>query len=91
MAIVPDIVQGRGGRRRDRPSFSVPSIVAGVAILVSFVTEGFDVLLAAVAIGFGLIGAILTLSPEIRGGIVSLASIGIGLLAIVVSVLQLIF
>jgi hypothetical protein len=77
--------------RRERPSFSIPSILAGVCALLVFFTEGFDPLLGIAAIVLGLIGAVVALAPSVRGGIVSIASIVIGLFAIVFSVFQVIF
>ncbi|BAM02717.1 hypothetical protein [Phycisphaera mikurensis] len=73
---------------RERPSFSIPSIVAIVATLLIFFTEGYDVLLAIVAIVAGVIGGLLALAPGIRGGITSILSVILALLAIVVSLFQ---
>ena len=78
-------------RRRERPSFSIPSILAGIAVLLIFFTDGFDFILGIVAAVLGLIGALLALAPSVRGGIVSILSLIIGLGSLVVSVIQLIF
>ena len=76
---------------REKPAFSVPSIVALVATALIFVTNGFDFLLAIVGVGAGLIGGLLALSPSVRGGIVSILSIVIGLASAVISLFQVIF
>ena len=76
---------------REKPAFSVPSIVALVATALIFVTNGFDFLLAIVGVVAGLIGGLLALSPSVRGGIVSILSIVIGLASAVISLLQVIF
>ena len=76
---------------REKPAFSVPSIVALVATALIFVTNGFDFLLAIVGVVAGLIGGLLALSPNVRGGIVSILSIVIGLASAVISLFQVIF
>ena len=76
---------------REKPAFSIPSIVALVATGLIFVTEGFDPVLAIVGVVAGLIGGLLALSPSVRGGLVSILSIVIGLASAVISLFQVIF
>jgi hypothetical protein len=89
---MPDLVQhDRVRASREKPSFSIPSIAAGVFVLLMFFTDGFDFLLGILAIVCGIVGGVLALSPSVRGGIVSILSIVFGILAIITSILQLIF
>ena len=75
-----------------KTSFSIPSLIALVAaILIFVVNNGFLVfLLAGVAIVFGLLGIMLSLSPKVRGGIVSFLGIGAGLIGVIIAVVKLI-
>jgi len=75
-----------------KTSFSIPSLIALVAaILIFVVNNGFLVfLLAGVAIVFGLLGIMLSLSPKVRGGIVSFLGIGAGLVGVIIAVVKLI-
>ena len=78
--------------RRGGASFSIPSILAAVCLIATlFTNEALDLILSIAAIVLGLIGAVLALSPSVRGGIVSIVSILIGVVAVIVSILQLIF
>lgn len=73
-------------------SFSLPSILAIVAAIVSFfVSGGLGFMLAILAIVFGLIGVLLSLSPTVRGGMVSMLSIFAGALGIIVAILKIVF
>jgi hypothetical protein len=82
-----------GDRRiQTRPAFSIPSIIAIIAAVMSFfVGAGLGFILAIVAIVAGLIGLALAMAPSVRGGIISFVSIGAGLLGIIAAVLKLIF
>ncbi len=76
----------------EKPSFSIPAIIAGLCVLATLFTGEFlDLILSIAAIGFGVIGAIMALSPSVRGGIVSIVSIVIGVISIIISILQIIF
>lgn len=69
--------------------FSIPSIIAIVAAIWSFFAgpaAGFA--LAMVAIAAGIIGVVLSLSPNVRGGLVSILSLMIGAVAILVAVVR---
>lgn len=75
-----------------REVFSIPSIIAIVAALLSFVVSaGWALFLAVVAILFGVVGFVVALSPRIRGGVVSMLSMFAGGLGALVAVLRLIF
>lgn len=82
-----------GGRSRDNnPAFSIPSLLAVAAAIGSFATGAFlGTLLAIVAIVLGVIGALLALSPRVRGGMMSVIAIGAGLLGIIAAVFKLVF
>ena len=75
--------------------FSVPSIIAIVAAVLSFATGAFwGFVLAVVAIICGLIGVALSLSPSVRGGFMSTLSMiagGIGLIAAVIKAVMWLF
>ena len=88
---MPEVLPYSADRPASRPTFSIPSIVAAVAVLISLFTEYFDVLLAVVAIVSGVIGAIMALSPRVRGGILSIVSLVIAVGSIIVSIFQVIF
>jgi hypothetical protein len=65
-------------------SFSIPSIIALIAALMSFFVGALGgVVLALIGFAFGMIGFLLSLSPSRRGGIVSILSMGIAMIAMV--------
>jgi len=69
--------------------FSVPSIIAIVAAIASFPTGAFfGMLLAIVAVIFGMIGIVLSLSPRVRGGVISTLAIFAGMLGILAAVVK---
>lgn len=73
-------------------SYSVPSIIAIIsAIAAWFVGAGLSIVLSIVALIFGAIGVVMSIHPAKRGGVLSAAAIGLGALAIVVSIIALIF
>lgn len=72
-----------------RPAkLSVPSILAGICVLLIFVTDGLDFVLGITAALLGVIGAILALHPAVRGGVTSLFALVIGLGAAAISIFQ---
>ncbi len=75
----------------ENPSFSIPSIIAIICMVLSFFTGGWGLFLAIAAIIFGIIGGLMALSPSVRGGMISIISIVLGLLAIIVSFFKIIF
>ncbi len=69
--------------------FSIPSIIAIVAAILSFTTGAFwGFVLAIVAIFFGLIGFFLSFSSRTRGGVVSSFSMIAGLAGIVAAAIK---
>jgi hypothetical protein len=70
-----------------RPHFSLPSLIALAAAIASFfISAAAGFILAIIAIAFGLIGVMLSFSPSIRGGIISILSLILGAIAILVAV-----
>ena len=69
-----------------KPHFSIPSIIAvGAAIASLFVGAAAGFALAIIAIIFGLIGFLVSLSPGVRGGVVSIFSLILASIGIVVA------
>jgi hypothetical protein len=72
-----------------RASFSLPSIVALIAAIASFMTGAFlGFLLALIAIFFGIVGVVLSLAPAKRGGVISTFGVGAGLLGIIAAAIK---
>lgn len=75
-----------------KAAFSIPSIIAVIAAILSFKMGAFfGFILAVVAIIAGALGVILSLSPARRGGIVSVFGVfagGIGIIAAVVKAIS---
>ncbi len=72
-----------------KPHFSIPSIIAIAAAIASFYVGAMGgILLAIVAVFFGVIGFLLSLSPSIRGGFVSLLSLALAVIGIVAAVVK---
>ena len=77
--------------RRARPAFSIPSILAMIAAVISFaVNPALGFILAILAIILGGVGVFLALAPQTRGGIVSVISILAGAIGIVAAVVRMI-
>lgn len=69
--------------------FTIPSIIALVAAVLSFMTGAIGgLILALVAIVFGLIGVLLSFSSKRRGGIVSTLSLLAGFVGIIAAVIK---
>jgi hypothetical protein len=69
--------------------FSIPSIIAIVAAILSFTTGAFwGFILALIAIVCGVIGVLLSLSPRVRGGVTSAISLGAGAIALVAALFK---
>jgi hypothetical protein len=84
-------ITGRGPVR-SRPSYSIPSILSAVCAIGSFMSgAGFGIVLAIGAMLFGVIGVLLALAPGVRGGLVSVISILLGVIGIIAAVFKLIF
>jgi hypothetical protein len=69
--------------------FSLPSLIAIAAAIGSFATGAFwGFVLAMVAILFGIIGVLLSFSPRVRGGFVSILSMVAGAVGIIVALFK---
>jgi hypothetical protein len=74
---------------RVRPSYSIPSIIAIIAAMVSLFTGAFmGFALAVLAIICGIIGIVLSLSPNVRGGFASILGLIAGAIGIVVALVK---
>ena len=78
------------------PVRSMASIVAICCALGSFYftgkdTESLGFILAFVAIGAGLLGGIRALSPRIRGGILSIIAVLLGVIGLVFALFRAVF
>ena len=72
-----------------RPSFSIPSIIALLAAIGSFMNGAIlGMVLAVVAIVFGILGVLLSLAPAKRGGVISTFGIGAGVIGIIAAVIK---
>jgi hypothetical protein len=72
-----------------RPSFSIPSLIALLAAIGSFMNGAIlGLILALVAIVFGILGVVLSLAPAKRGGVISTFGIGAGVLGILAAVIK---
>ncbi len=69
--------------------FSIPSLIAiGAAIASLFVGAMGGFILALIAIFFGVIGLLLSFSPSVRGGMVSILSLIVAAIGIVIAVIK---
>ena len=77
---------------RPAPHFSLISILAVIAAVVSFATHSVVIgfLMAIVAIVLGVLGFVIALLPGVRGGIVSIISFVAGALGIILALIRLI-
>ena len=72
-----------------KAAFSIPSIIAVVAAILSFkVGAIMGMVLAGVAIAFGVLGVLLSLSPKTRGGMASIFGIVAGLVGIIAAIVK---
>ena len=71
-----------------KATFSIPSIISLVAAIFSFSSGAvWGFVLAGVAVIFGILGVLLSLSPKVRGGFISILGVlggGLGVLAAVI-------
>lgn len=78
--------------RRTQPGFSIPSIIAIICAIASFFFgAGFGFLLAVIAIVAGVVGVLLSLSPNVRGGMTSIISVIAGAIGIIAAIFKLFF
>lgn len=78
-----------GNLTTPKASFSIPSIISVLAAIGSFMNGAIlGMVLAVTAIIFGVIGVLLSIAPAKRGGILSIASIGAGVVGIIAAVIK---
>ena len=76
-------------RETAKASFSIPSIIAILAAISSFYVGAVGgLLLAATAIVFGLFGLMFAMAPGVRGGVVSIVSLGLAVIGLVAAVVK---
>jgi len=72
-----------------KPHFSIPSIVAIVAAIISLFTGAFwGFILAIIAIVCGIVGSLMAMSPSIRGGIISVLSLVLAAIGIILAIVR---
>lgn len=72
-----------------KASFSITSIVAIIAAILSFKVGAIGgLLLAAVAFIFGVLGAILALSPSTRGGGLSIFAVILSFIGVIAAIIK---
>ncbi len=74
---------------KSKAAFSIPSIIAIIAAVLSFKAGAFlGLILAGIAILTGVIGILLSLSPKTRGGIFSSIGLAGGLIGIIAAIIK---
>ncbi len=72
-----------------KASFSIPSILAIIAAILSFKVGAIGgLLLAAVAFIFGAIGLVLALSPKTRGGGLSILAVVLSFIGVIAAIVK---
>ena len=79
-----------GYRATPKATFSIPSILAIVCAIGSFVVHSgtATLLLAIGAALFGIIGVVVALLPHVRGGIISVLSIAMGAIGLITAIVR---
>jgi hypothetical protein len=73
------------------PAFSIPAILAIICAIASFMVGALlGLILAVLAIIFGAIGVLMSISPQRRGGVISMVSIVAGAIGIVAALIRMI-
>jgi hypothetical protein len=73
----------------NRAKFSIPSLIAIIAAIASFVVGAFwGFVLAMIAVVFGAIGVVFAFSSRVRGGFVSTFAVIAGILGLVAAVIK---
>jgi uncharacterized membrane protein YGL010W len=72
-----------------KASFSIPSILAIIAAILSF-TLGpiLGLLMAALALIFGVLGLVLALSPKTRGGGLSIIAVILSFIGVIAAIVK---
>lgn len=77
------------GHEATQAKFSIPSLIAILAAIGSFMVGAFwGFVLAVVAVVFGAIGVLLAFSSATRGGIVSFLAVFAGLLGLIAAIVK---
>ena len=73
----------------NQAKFSIPSILAIIAAVVSFMTGAFwGFILAVGAVVLGIIGVVLAFSSSTRGGVMSTLAVLAGLLGLIAAIVK---
>lgn len=76
-------------RTTSRAAFSIPSIIAVLAAVFSFMVGAFfGLILAGVAIVSGAIGIVLSLAPGTRGGMASSFGVLAGVVGVIAAIVK---
>ncbi|WP_411825673.1 hypothetical protein [Luteolibacter sp. AS25] len=74
---------------KNKSKFSIASLVAIIAAILSFQANVFfGLVLAAVAFIFGAFGIVLALSPKTRGGAVSIIAVILSFVGVLVALIK---
>lgn len=72
-----------------KSTFSIPSLLAIVAAILSFNFGAIlGLLLAAVAFIFGTLGIVLALSPKTRGGALSILAVILSFIGVIAAIIK---
>ncbi|MBG7608140.1 MAG: hypothetical protein IZT59_08970 [Verrucomicrobia bacterium] len=72
-----------------KASFSITSILAIIAAILSFKVGAFGgLLLASIAFIFGVLGIVLALSPKTRGGGLSILAVILSFIGVIVAIIK---
>ncbi|MEP2777440.1 MAG: hypothetical protein ABJQ29_02525 [Luteolibacter sp.] len=73
----------------NKASFSIPSLLAIIAAIISFkVGAFFGLLMAAVAFIFGVLGIVLALAPRTRGGGLSIIAVVLSFIGVIAAIIK---
>lgn len=85
----PHLFQMMKTSQANDAKFSIPSIIAVIAAVLSFMVGAFwGFVLAIIAIIAAVIGMLAAISPNIRGGVTSILSLFAGGLALIAAVFK---
>jgi len=86
-----EVMRETAPQRETKARFSIPSILAIIAAILSFPAgAGLGIVLALTAIVLGVTGFVLALAPGVRGGVTSLISLLAGAAGVIAAVIKLI-
>ena len=72
-----------------KASFSIPSILSLIAAVLSFTSGAlWGLLLAGLAVVLGVLGVVLSLSPKVRGGLISVVGVLGGAVGVIAAVIK---